>query len=396
MGRDAGRRGVSAVVGSLLVFAMVVATFAVYQGVVVPDQNRAVEIRHNQDVQGRLQDLRNAFVGASTTGVDRAVSIPLGARYRRRTIARNLGVSAGTIETVSIGSGAIRLENARAASNAETADYVDGTDRTFDTKAMVYTPTYTFYADAPSTVYENTLLYNRFDSATVPITGQSLIRGRRITLIAIDGNLSTARRGVVTVDAEPLSASTTRIAVVGDDDRNVRVAVPTRLSPARWEEILAGELVENGGHVTDVLRSDRGEVTIVLEAGVVYELRASRIGVGDRTGDTAARYVTTAAGDGATIVPGGTVALVVEARDRYNNPVSGVAVEASPDDATDLSTPVRRTGPDGRTTFRFTAPTSAPAGRRNVTFRIAESPAEHESVTFSVNVLNASAGAGDG
>jgi len=88
-------RGVSEVVGFILVFGMLVIAFTVYQGIVVPDQNRQVEFQHNQQVQRQLQDLRNAIVTTAATGSGQAVSVTLGATYPRRTIAQNLGVSGG-------------------------------------------------------------------------------------------------------------------------------------------------------------------------------------------------------------------------------------------------------------------------------------------------------------
>lgn len=148
--------------GFILIFGFLVITFTVYQGIVVPDQNRAVEFRHNQQVHNQLQDLRNAILTDATTGTSQTVSITLGATYPTRSLAQNLGISAGAISTVEYGtSNQIHIANASAASQqGGVVEYWNGSPKSFSTTAIAYRPVYSFYTDAPTTYYEHSLVRN--------------------------------------------------------------------------------------------------------------------------------------------------------------------------------------------------------------------------------------------
>lgn len=358
MDRGTGDRGVSEAVGFILVFGMLVIAFTVYQGIVVPDQNRQVEFQHNQEVQGQLQDLRNAIVTTAATGSGQAVSVTLGASYPRRALAQNLGVSGGAIQTADASGAGIRITNARAV-DGEAADYLDGTQLSFETASIRYTPVYTFYSNAPETVYENTLLYNQFDGANVTLTGQVLVDGRRITLIAVNGSLSAAERDTVSVGTEAISASSNRVAVRNTSDEQVNVTIPTRMSATRWEEVLAGEMGTDGYVVGVSAVPGEDAVNVTMEQGVTYELRMAKVGVGDSTREEPAEYVIDVDGNGSSIPEGGKQRLIVEVRDRFNNPTSNVTVEAEIDQEAgpldDLSPAEATTDANGRASFTYTA-----------------------------------------
>ena len=400
MDSGTGDRGVSEVVGFILVFGMLVTAFTVYQGIVVPDQNRQAEFEHNQDVQGQLQNLRNAIVSTAATGSGQAVSVTLGASYPRRAIARNLGVSAGSLQTTDPGS--IRIGNVRAL-NAETADHVRGSVGPFPTKSITYTPVYSFYSEAPDTVYENSIAYNRFDAANLTITDQVVVDGRRITLIAINGSLSEAQQETVSVSTEAISTSSNRVAVTNASTGPINVTVPTTLSRSKWLDALEGERVGNGGYVVDVYDvPGRDAVNVSLQAGITYELRMAKVGVGDATRNEKPVYVTDIAGKETSVPENGTQKLVVEVRDRFNNPVSNVSVEASIEESAGASeyfeTPVTMTtDSDGRADFVYAAPEDVDMTQRariNVSFG-STPPSETRTVEFDVRVLD-SDGSGGG
>jgi len=395
MDRWTDDRGVSEVVGFILIFAMLVIAFTVYQGIVVPDQNRQVEFQHNLAVQGQLQDLRNAIVTTASTGSGQAVSVTLGATYPRRSIAKNLGVSGGSIQTSEAGSGGLRIGNARAL-DPETRDFINGSIGPYETKSIQYTPVNSYYTGAPRTRYDNAVLYNQFDATNVTLTGQFLVDGRRITLIAINGNISRTERDTVSISTEAISVSPTRVAITNTSGHPVNVTVPTRLGASKWRALLADEM-DGSGYVSGV-HDVPGEnaVTVTMQAGVTYDLRMAEVGVGPVTRQERPRYITDVRGNGTSVSEGGRQKLVVEVRDRFNNPVSNVSVTpvlANPANPSDSAERIvggsETTGSDGRASFTYHAPAQVDLSKTatvNVTFGAPGAP--ERTASFDVTVLD--------
>jgi len=319
-------RGVTVQIGTVLLFAVLIVLVSTYQATVVPQQNEQVEYNHNQRVHGDLQDLRDELHRTAATGTGGTATVSLGTRYPERALFVNPAPPSGRLATTS--AAAVAVRNAEA--TGETADYWDGTERAFSTKELTYEPRYSVYQDPPTTVYRNGVLYNRFADATVTLAGQQLVEGNRISLVALGGTLSESTNGDASVNVQPVSAATRTVTVRNQPDEDVTVVVPTDLSAGEWEELLAGELDEAGDDpdsYVSAVESVDGEdaVRIVFEPGT-YELRTARVGVGSDVSDTAPTYAVDVVGDGATVREDGTQRVVVEVRDEYNNPVSGIDV----------------------------------------------------------------------
>lgn len=391
MDRGTGDRAVSEVVGFILIFGMLVTAFTVYQGIVVPDQNRQVEFQHNQEVQGQMQDLRNAIVSTAATDSGQAVSITLGASYPTRALAMNLGVSAGSLQTT--GGGDVVLQNV-STNEDETIDYVNGSVGPFQTTSIQYTPVYSFYAEAPRTHYENSVVYNRFNGANLTLTDQSLVHGRTLTIVTLGGNLSASQQGTVSVNTRPISVSSNRVPITSNGSGPITVTIPTDLSASQWREILDGEYdptdTNPDAYVSAVTDAGQNSVQLVLEPNVDYGLRLARIGVGDGTSSPTPHYLTSISGNGSTVATDGQEQLVVEVRDRYNNPVTGVEVNVTGPSVVPSQI---ETGADGQATYTYEA--SSP-GSKSITMNISGSPLPREEVTFSVNVESTGGGGGGG
>jgi hypothetical protein len=142
-------------------------------------------------------------------------------------------------------------------------------------------------------------------------------------------------------------------------------------------------------------------VNVSLEQGVTYELRMAKVGVGSATSEEGAEYVTAVQGDGVSIAEAGSQKLVVEVRDRFNNPVSNVTVDASivqsagaGDDVTPSSA---TTDSDGEATFTYEAPedvTGTQAAKVNATF--GGGGDEKSRATLDVAVLDSDGSGGGG
>lgn len=391
---SADDRAVSEVVGAVLIFAFLVISFSVYQGVVIPQQNRAVEFQHNQNAQQSLQDLRNAIRQTAATASEQSVSITLGATYPQRIVGQNPGVSAGSIQTEALGP--ITIQNVTA-KHAEEADYF-GENTTslgpFASKRLVFQPVYTHYTERPVTSYENTLAVNQFpNGANLTITDQAVVRGDTITLIALDGNVSQARQETVTIDTRAVSTDMNTV-TVENTSGPLNITLHTRLTADDWDSLLEGE-----ERVEAVRQTGPGQVSIVLQGGT-YNLRMAKVGVGSGVTKEEPKYIVDVEGNDTSIIEDGSQKLVVEVRDRFNNPVSNVSVTASittsagSGDSVSATDP--STGADGRASFTYQAPEDVD-GTQEAVIELAfdGDGTANETVRFNVSVLDAS-GSGSG
>ena len=396
-------RAVTVQVGTILLFAALIVSMSIYQSAAVPEQNERVEYEHGQRVQSDMLELRNAILRTGATGAGRPTAVELGTRYPVRMVFVNPPPATGTLRTVPLGD--LVVSNA-VALDAETGDYWTGASREFPTSALVYEPDYREYGGAPATIYENSLLYNRFDNgANITLADQRVVDGRRITLVTLDGPLSRSGTGPFSVDPRSLSPSATEYRTVSLRNASggpVSITIPTRLSETAWRELLADEL-DGGGADPDAYvagfeyREESGPnaVTLTFEAGESYELRLAKVGVGDGANAEGAHYVVDVEGDDRTIDEGEPVTLVAEVRDRYDNPVGGVALTAQVTAGNgSLVRTSATTDGSGRASFRYQS--GAVSGDEDATVNVSfgAGDAERAHVVFDLHVEND--GSGDG
>lgn len=392
-------RGVSPIIGAILMFGLALALLAVLQTTAVPALNKQVEFQHSERVQTDVVGVEEVVDRTAATGIKQSVGVETGLRYPPRMFFVNPPPVAGTLRTTDAAT--VEVANAQAA--GEARDYWDGTRRRFETRSFVYAPAYNEYPNAPTTVYEPWAVYNRLEGATRPMTGGSLVDGRRITLVALDGRTSTAAARDVSLAVEPVSAPV-RTVTVRDDGDPVTLTVPTRLTEDAWGRLLENELDPAGDptddrYVTDLdCRQSTGpceQLTLTLEEGASYELRLGKVSLGGDTTEPDATYLVDLAGDETSVPEGGSQKLVVEARDRLDNRVSGVAVNASLDGDGSLRAVSPVTGSDGRAAFVYEAPDDVDGATDvNVTATFG-SGLPREAVTFDVQVMD-SDGSGSG
>jgi len=358
------RRGVSEVIGAIFLFAIVIIAFSTYQAFIVPQQNAGVESEHLDTIDQQMQDLRNTVVSLPGTASDRSLTFRLGTTYRSRIVAVNPPDPSGTFRTAGTGNASVNVTLANAvATDGETADFWDGTNQSRNDGGVVYVPGYNEFENPPRIVYENSLLFKEFESGNVSETGQRLVDGQRLTVVALNGSFNRGSSETISVDLRAVSAASTSIEVTNETGENVSITVTTRRNASSWREVLADDdqFVDDGGHVVRVTRvgsvdDTYDRVTIVLEQGVTYDLQMAKAGLGSRVTDEEEAYLTDISG---TLREDETSELTVTVRDRFNNPVSGVTVEASADQGTVESD--ETTASDGHATFDYTAPSGLSA-----------------------------------
>jgi len=400
-------RGVAPVIGFILIFSFLIIAFSIYQGVIIPDQNKQAEFQHNERTQGQLLNLQDAIRRTGTTGVSQSVSIQVGADYPDRTLGVNFAVTGGRVATDEPnpnGPNNITFENVRAV-RPEVRDYWNSSDSTlqFPTKDIVYRPEYTRYNTAPETVLSNTGVFNQFDGANISLANQILIQGNRITIVAINGSLDRSRTGEgesVSVDTEPLSVSTNSITVENNNTGQMNLTVPTTVAnESVWNE----SSLKDQDAVNDTTVSGH-DLTITLENGT-YSLRMAKVGVGTGTADPDAEYLADIDTPIGGVSENSSSDITLEVRDAFNNPINGFQVNATIETAAgsddilsvvDEDEQASGTGgevdanstADGRVRFNYTAPDVDSQQPVELNFTIYTGPhGDREQVWVNTTVL---------
>ncbi len=397
--RSDADRAVSPVIGAILMFALALALLALLQTTAIPALNEELEFQHNDRVRSDLGELDGAVDRVAASGNGETVTVGAGLRYPPRLFFVNPPPASGTVRTTAAGT--VAIDNASAA--GETGDYWNGAPRTFETRALEYAPDYNEYRGAPTTVVEPWVRYDRFEERAVTRTDQDLVDGRRLDLVALEGERSVSRTDDVAIDVDPTSAPT-RTVTVGDRGEPITLTLPSRLPEDEWEDLLADELDPAGDrddrYVTSVECREAppepcGQVTLTLERGATYELRLGAVALGGGASGADAAYLTDVEGDVTAVPETGRQRLVVEARDRFDNPVSGVRVNGSVDGVGTVRPVEPVTDAEGRATFVYEAPADVD-GTRDVEASLRFGDGAERTATFDVRVMDRGEGGSGG
>jgi hypothetical protein len=327
-------RGASEVLGAILVFAILVSALAVFQVRVVPMQNEQVEFNGYDQARADLVELNTQVVRTAGQGTQGSATVKTGVTYPARAFALNPGAPTGSVRLTS--TRPLGIGNAQAV-DPDATDYWSGTLRTFPTQRFVFDPAYNRFDAAPvsSTGY---LVYRLpAGGSAVPSTEQTLVRGNRLSLTAVRGDLSTAGQRV-TLSTLPVSTGTETVRVTGEDtngdgtpDTDIFLRVPTELSQATWERILDGQTGSGPNQNVESVNVAGGVAEIVLDGTKTYTLQLTKVEVRERSDDPVIAdadpaYVTGVTDRRATTT-GSPVTLEARVFDTFGNPVAGEEVE---------------------------------------------------------------------
>jgi len=325
-------RGVSEVLGAVLLFGLLMTLLVLIQVNAVPAQNQQIEFEHNQRAQQDMLSVDRAILQAGIENVPASTEVEVATRYPSRFFLVNPGVGAGSIATTDPGT--VTVSNAVAPS---ASTYWNGDDRTFETRHLRYRPNYNEYRNAPVTTYEHNTLVNTFDNGAVrPVDSGSFVDGDQLLLVLLDGQLATSSTNAIAVETTPLSGPSQSVSITNGTDSGITVSLPTTLTEVQWEGLLEDETVASGGHVSAISvapGTPHNTLTVTLEPGT-YQLRMARVGVSGAINESALGpyYLTTAdEAFGESIRTDESRAVTVRVRDRFNNPVTGDVTFASAD-----------------------------------------------------------------
>ena len=261
------KRAVSALVGAILLLAILIIALSSYQAFIVPNQNAETEFDHNQQVEDEMVELRNALLEARLDSRERATSVKLGTRYQSRTLAVNPPPATGTLQSTPQANFSVIDDDDNEVLNLTGNQFIE------------YTPSYSEYRDAGTIRYENSLVYHDFADANVALSSQRLVRNGDILLLPNEPEID--EQGVDRVTYEP-TRSNLRFKEITDPT----IEIPTELDEDDWEELLENELdvIKDG---TDGITVEDGilEVEFEGERDVFFTPVSEQSDLGDEPED---------------------------------------------------------------------------------------------------------------
>ncbi len=227
----ADNRAVSAVIGFILVFAILMLVLTVYQAQIVPQQNAQTEFEHFEDSQNELIELRNSISTAGQADVSQFPSLTLGTTYQTRLLTINPAPPAGALQTSD--SYPITIEN-------------ESDSITIPTRFLEYQPGYNEIR-VGSTQYEHSVLYlderDRENNVSI-IQEQNLLQDGTVRITALQNQFQQTGTNRVTLELYPQDEVDADEFPDGDD---LTVTIPTQLDEDEyWDDALedAGSIYE--------------------------------------------------------------------------------------------------------------------------------------------------------
>ncbi|MFC6989231.1 Ig-like domain-containing protein [Haloplanus sp. GCM10025708] len=325
-------RGQTVQVGVILLFGILVIGLSIYQATVVPQQNERVEYEAYQQATEDLLSLGNGVTTAATRDVVTGTNVQTGARYPSRTIFVNAPPPTGSIGTANAPNVTLRDVRAIGSEPRNVREFWSavGANQQYEASRVRFSPNYNHF-DASPVVLTGSGAYRSVDDTVVPLTSQTLVSGNRITVVTLRGDMSTA--GYVTpVTATPVTASTRTVTITGDGE-DFSITVPTPDDAAAWNERVGQSLVDGNPNVVSATPHGNGSATVTFDGLRQYELRLAAVELRTRSDSSVVASPGPAyllgVTENETAFSGKPKTLVVEVRDRYNNPVTGAPVNFS-------------------------------------------------------------------
>ena len=323
---DSDERGVSEVMGAILVFGILVVLLGIIQTQAVPAQNQEVEVKHTLDVQGDLIKFQQTTSEVAADGNERSLAFESGTGYPSRLLFFNPPRVQGTVETTE--QEEVIIDNVEADNN-EVNDYFldpDGSSSNtlaLDTRRLQYRVNYNELRNEPVSRYEYGLLYNYFEGEDEYIVQNNgnVIDGTTVNLRFLAGDYSKSSSSEQSLNVQPVSAPARSVRVTGTSSNNIVITLPTDLDISVWQNQYGGAT-----NVVGITPGSGDTIEIELDGSKTYNLRMSKLAL--ETGVTEPDpYYIVPARDGVTnAAPSQTASIEYEVRDEFNNPVADAEV----------------------------------------------------------------------
>jgi hypothetical protein len=363
----------------VLIFALIILVFTIYQADVVPAQNKEVEFEHSQVVESDMSQLNDAIQEASTSGLPQSASVATGLQYPSRALAINPGNPSGTLRTSS--SQQVELSGLSGSSGYWS------TNPSFDTRLVSYQSNYNQMQQEAEYTIENGLLVNDYspdspsDNFILGSDGTMISEnGNQINLLLVDGDYQKSSI-TSSVTATPVSTSTEYHQL--DSSSGGTIKVPTSLP----EEIWQNEIVDGAAGIQSV--SVSGGVATLNLKDQVYDLRLTKVTLGTSSEPDATYLKSEDPSDPSETIDatvGESETFTVSVRDRFGNAYTSddVTVTATLPDGTTSEVELDE---GGRAEFTY-EPTDEDVDNSPVEIELSTNGGgeDYETVTYELDV----------
>lgn len=269
----ADERGQPVQIGFVLVLAFLVLGLALYQAVLVPQQNAEIEYAHFQAAESDMSGLQSEVTNAVASGRTRAASVDLGPGYPARLVGINPAPPSGTLRTNA--SGEVTFSGLGPSASDVCAS--DPGVSSVTTRTLEFRPGYNAYEEPRRIAYEHGLVARLFASGSLYGNQSLLLTGgtgpAAINLRLLTGEVSTSGTGAAVVDLHPSREYTTTVSPSG----SFNVTIPGSLSASQWREALPPASTSN---LTEI-RANGDRVEFEFTAGT-YELSCAAVGLNSK------------------------------------------------------------------------------------------------------------------
>ena len=241
-------RGVSAVLGAILMFLIAGAAWGTVQAYHVPNWNKEVEYEHLNTVYDDMMTFKSDVEDVALSEAPKTGDFHMGVRYPNRMFLANPGTGIA---------GSLTSDNV-AVSIAYTIDAYENPVITtnYTSNRVIYEVHGT--ADSPKLVYEYGVIIKDYGNEYATADEQSLIIGDEIYIPILTGNLTaSSSMEMESIVLKPMSYEYSRSQI-----QSVNVTLSTDY-PEAWEDLLAGTSTAD---TTVQVDTEEGEINIVSTA----------------------------------------------------------------------------------------------------------------------------------
>lgn len=398
--------------GVMLLIVIGSVAFTMAQLELAPAAQKQAEANQYTHVEADFQQLSHA-VSTSAHGSSSSAVIEMGVHYPRYLFLIQPPGPSGVLHTGP--KTQLQLTHVHSP-NQDVADAIHNQKIVYSTAPLIYRPSYHQFQPPPEINVSGGLLYTTYQGGTTVLSGQSLVKSRQISLTVLNSSISVGKRGPLSVQTQPLSASTATVPVTGEGS-SMTLTLHSTLSASMWKQILSHQYDANNrgctydadtSYICGIAKPSSDTVKLTFEHRtssnpLVYHLASSLVGVRSinqplAASTPSANYTVHVSSKTPNVPWNGSQNLQVQVRDRFGNPVSDTVVTAKivttgsntghlgqSASTTQIQSP---TGENGKAAFHYTAasdPKPSKSNTRTVKVRVwfGSQTAPH-TVTFMI------------
>lgn len=369
--------GQSVVIGSVLMFGILIIALSIYQASVVPQQNQEVEFQHYTELRSDMTTY-NTAIHQSKTLETTSTTITVSTPYPTRLVTVNpppfttsLSTSDNTSSTIS---------NFEVQSTGNESDYWSQQSQlTIPTSTVNARPDYNMFQNSNPIIYENQVTYIPTEQLEPVITNsRPLVEGRTIEIHGYTGNISSPTSSEQQITVEQVSSSRDVLYITGSDSTTpIQLQIETQIPEITWRNIL--DVASNNNIESTDYNQSSDILTIELDGSETYVVEAylSATNPSESIKSTSEpEYIQNLTGD--TVVSG--QSIILSAHDELGNTTPGSVVTVTDDPSNCLSFTEKRTNNLGEVTF-----TCQTTQDTSVSFHINQGAESYETITVDVS-----------